>query len=238
VDRTIPGDEDRLAPNRSLSHSAAGVSPDRQYREDRLRLAAVALLTLVPFVLLAVWARFLSPAPWEPDLMRTLAIQPGMPGDILRAMNTLGNLPVWAVVVGVGAAAIGAMRGIVAGLLTGLSFASDLAAFVVKILVERDRPETAAVEQFFGADNFSYPSGHTVRAAAFVTVAIFLLAPARWRLGLALGGGAVAGLVMGYARVGLGVHWPTDTLGGTLLGIGWFAVTTFLVLPRVQRNVP
>lgn len=238
MDRSIPGDEDRLAPNRRLSRSAIGIDSDRR---GRLQLATVALLTLVPFVLLAAWARFWSPAPWDADVMLALAIEPGPPGDVVRAINTIGNLPVWALLIAVSAVAIGALRGIVAGLLTALSFASDLAAYVVKILVERDRPETAAVEQFFGADNFSYPSGHTVRAAAFVAVAVYLLAPARHRVALAVGGGAIAGAVMGYARVGLGVHWPTDTLGGTLLGIGWFAVTAAVVirmeLHRAHRAV-
>jgi undecaprenyl-diphosphatase len=64
-------------------------------------------------------------------------------------------------------------------------------------------------------------------------VVFWLLAPAGWRLRLAVIGGLIAGTVMGYARVSLGVHWPTDTLGGTLLGLGWFAVTAALVWPRL-----
>jgi undecaprenyl-diphosphatase len=127
------------------------------------------------------------------------------------------------------AALLGIVRGLMAAILVALSFASDLAAFVTKILVERDRPETAAVEQIFGYETFSYPSGHTVRAAAFVAVVGWLLVPARWRLHAALVGGLTAGAVMGYARVSLGVHWPTDTLGGTLLGLAWFAITAFVV---------
>lgn len=190
----------------------------------------------MPFVLLAVWARLASPAPWEPGLLTALALQPGLGGDIVHAINTLGNLPVWAIVAGVAAAILGAVRGVSAALLVALSFASDLAAFVVKILVERARPETAAVEQFFGADNFSYPSGHTVRAAALAAVVIWLIAPQRWRLPLAVIGALGAGLIMGYARVALGVHWPTDNIGGTLLGIGWFAVTAALFFPRLAST--
>ena len=199
---------------------------------ERRQLLLLVLLALTPFALLAVWARFASPAPWEPGLMIALASQPGILGDVSGAINLVGNVPVWAVVVGVAAILMGVLRGIWAVVLVALSFAADLAAFVVKLLVERERPETAAVEQFFGSDTFSYPSGHTVRATALVAVLFWLLAPPKWRLRLAVVGGLIAGTVMGYARVSLGVHWPTDTIGGTLLGIGWFAVTAALVRPR------
>ena len=212
------------------------MSPERPAEAvERRPLLVVAIVALIPFALLAIWARFASPAPWEPGLMTALASQPGIVGDMSSAINLVGNLPVWAVVVAVTAVAMGALRGVRAAFLVALSFASDLAAFVVKLLVERDRPETAAVEQFFGFDSFSYPSGHTVRATALVAVVIWLLAPQKWRLPLAVIGGVIAGAVMGYARVSLGVHWPTDTIGGTLLGLGWFAITTALLLsgPRL-----
>jgi len=225
MDHAVPGDEDRLASDRRLRQTGKGTPRERR------GLLLLALLTLVPFVLLAIWARFASPAAWEPGVLLALALEPGLGGDASRAINTLGNLPVWAIVVAVAALVFGVLRGAAAALLVALSFASDLAAFVVKIFVERDRPATAAVEQFFGFDSFSYPSGHTVRAAALVTVVVWLIAPLRWRLPVALIGGVSAGLVMGYARVSLGVHWPTDTLGGTLLGLGWFALTAALLWP-------
>jgi hypothetical protein len=36
-------------------------------------------------------------------------------------------------------------------------------------------------------------------------------------------------LGMAYARISLGVHFPTDTLGGLVLGLGWFAATAALI---------
>ena len=133
------------------------------------------------------------------------------------------------VLIGASALAVGIRRGVAAGALIALSFAADLAAFAVKIVVERERPETAATEHFFGPDSFAFPSGHVVRAVAFVAVMVWLLAPAGVRARLALASAVLAGLVMGYARVALGVHWPTDALGGILLGVGWFGVTAALV---------
>jgi undecaprenyl-diphosphatase len=219
VDRALPGDEDRLAPDRHLTILPA----------DRRRLVAITVAALVPLALLALWARLASPAPWEPGLMASIATRDDAFGAFTGALNALGNLPVWAVVIGVASVAVAVVRGIVAAVLVAVSFGSDLGAFVIKLVVERDRPDTAATEQFFGADTFSFPSGHTVRAAALVAVLIWVLAPSGRRLPLAIAGGIVAGALMGYARVSMGVHWPTDAIGGTLLGVGWFAATAALL---------
>jgi undecaprenyl-diphosphatase len=214
------------------------VSLEQTKRDDRRGLAILAVVALGLFAGLAVWAKYLSPADWEIQALTNLAAQPNPLGAVVSALNALGNLPVWAVVIAVASVTVGYVRGLAAGVLVALTFASDLVAFLVKVLVERDRPDTAAVHEFFGPDNFSYPSGHTVRATAFVAVLIWLFVPARLRLPLAVMGGAVAGLVMGYARVSLGVHWPTDVIGGTLLGLGWFAVTSALiwVQPREKAD--
>jgi undecaprenyl-diphosphatase len=168
--------------------------------------------------------------------MLALASRDAVLGTITGAIITLGNLPVWTVAVALTAVLIAAVRGVVAAVLVAVSFASDLAAFVVKIFVERDRPETAATEHFFGPDSFSYPSGHTVRAAALVAVTLWVIAPPKWRLPLAIAGGVAAGVVMGFARVSLGVHWPTDTLGGMLLGLGWFAATAWIAVRRLRSG--
>ena len=209
-------------------------------RHDRRGLAIVAVVTLVLFAALAVWAKYLSPADWEIKALNTLAAQPDPLGAVVTVLNGLGNLPVWAVVILVTSLVVWRVRGVPAAVLVALTIASDAVAFLVKVIVERDRPDTPVVHEFFGPDNFSYPSGHTVRATALLAVLIWLFVPARLRLPLAVIGGAIAGLVMGYARVSLGVHWPTDVIGGTLLGLGWFAVTAALiwVQPREKDERP
>jgi undecaprenyl-diphosphatase len=120
------------------------------------------------------------------------------------------------------------LRGLIAAALVVVSFAADAAAFAVKLLVERARPETAAVEQFFGIDSFSFPSGHVVRAVALAAVLAWIFVPPHRRLPVAVVGALAAAAVMGYARVALGVHWPTDALGGLLLGTAWFAMTAWI----------
>lgn len=203
---------------------------------ERRALILLAIVAGAAFGLLAVWARFYSPAPWERGVLSALALGPDPWGDVMRLVNSLGDLQLWAVIVGVGSIVIGVLRGFAAAVLVALSFAADLAAFAVKIVVERARPETAVTEHFFGPDSFSFPSGHVVRAVALAAVVVWLLAPISLRLRLAVGAGIAAWLVMGYARVSLGVHWPTDTIGGALLGVAWFGATAALLGSRHEKG--
>lgn len=216
MDCRVPGDEDRLAPHRDVA--ATG----------RAGLVATAIATLLPFALLAVWARFDSPAPWEFGILAVTSLGRDPAADAVRALNLLGNLPVWIVLVGVLALVAVALGRTVAAALIALSLLSDLAGFGVKLLTQRERPEMTS-EQLLGFDSFAYPSGHVVRATALLAVLAWLVAPRALRLPAALAGGVLAGALMGYARVALNVHWPTDAIGGTLLGIGWFALTALAV---------
>ena len=81
-----------------------------------------------------------------------------------------------------------------------------------KVLVGRTRPQGRAM---------GFPSGHSTGAAAFAVLAIYFAVKERWgrmqRLTLAA---AVLGLMVlvGIARMVLHAHWPSDVLGGFLLG--------------------
>jgi membrane-associated phospholipid phosphatase len=92
--------------------------------------------------------------------------------------------------------------------------ASPLVEHAVKFAVGRPRPSGFSL---------GFPSGHTTGAATFAVLLIYIvsresLTPARRHVIQAL---AIAMmLLVGWARIVLHAHWPTDVLGGFLLGIG------------------
>jgi membrane-associated phospholipid phosphatase len=85
-----------------------------------------------------------------------------------------------------------------------------------------------------GADNLSYPSGHTAFLSALAFAAA-LLATDRLGLGrtagtsLVLAATLVAGAAMGWAQVALGAHYPTDVLGGCCTALAVTPATAWLV---------
>ncbi|MET8076378.1 phosphatase PAP2 family protein [Streptomyces sp. NPDC005303] len=91
-----------------------------------------------------------------------------------------------------------------------------------------------------GADNLSYPSGHTSFFTALALV-VALLATDRLGLGrtagtsLVLCAALLAGAAMGWAEVALGAHYPTDALGGWCTALAVVPATAWLVDRAADR---
>lgn len=100
---------------------------------------------------------------------------------------------------------------------------------LLKVLIDRPRPMLwPRLVQDYGT---SFPSAHSVYAAAFACIFILLYWRTKWRF--AVSGLALAWmLVMGLSRVYLGVHYPSDVLAGWALGWGWVFLVYFSLNQR------
>ncbi len=89
-----------------------------------------------------------------------------------------------------------------------------IAYWILKNGLRRKRPAEALPDfrsHIIASDEFSFPSGHTSAAFLFVTVLVVHFGA----LCLPLYAWAMA---VGMSRVYLGVHFPTDTVMGAILG--------------------
>ena len=72
-------------------------------------------------------------------------------------------------------------------------------------------------------------------SAAFVTALILLAWNTRFRW-LTLVLGTLFTLIVGWSRVDLGVHYPTDVLAGWLTGLAWVLGVYGLLRPGVLKT--
>lgn len=93
--------------------------------------------------------------------------------------------------------------------------ATALVVLVLKNLFLRARPGLFPSLISMPPDA-AFPSGHAAQMAS-VAAAIWLVAPTRWRLALGLVLLALS-LAVGWSRIYLQVHWPSDILGGWAIG--------------------
>jgi undecaprenyl-diphosphatase len=142
-----------------------------------------------------------------------------VPTDAWIALTSLGGV----ILVPIGIATVVALlwlRRPWTALIYGIAIASaSLWTYVVKVTIERERPPGEAL---IAVSGFSFPSGHSLNS----TVTYGLIALVVWRSDLptwarALTAIALAALVIsiGLSRIALGVHYPSDVLGGWLAGL-------------------
>ncbi len=120
----------------------------------------------------------------------------------------------------------------------------SLLGALIKALVARHRPAADLVHVFSPLSSYSFPSGHVLLFTAFLGFLIFLvytLTPHSWgrTLGLIIFGALI--VLVGLSRIYLGQHWPSDVMGGYLLGSLWLFVTVYVYRwgkPRYFVNQP
>jgi membrane-associated phospholipid phosphatase len=101
--------------------------------------------------------------------------------------------------------------------------------FLLKHLFERARPDLFKI---ITAAGYSFPSGHAMVSLCFYGMVAYLLCRRLRRLPAQIAGYSLAAVlvaIIGFSRIYLGVHYPSDVLGGYLAGGTWLAFCVSLL---------
>ena len=175
---------------------------------------------------------------WERDFMiRTHIRFPHALDALLIALPWLGtNITLIPLVVGVSVWLVRRHRPDLAAHLIVVQLGSFTLNFVLKQIFDRPRPDLFELRgQHAWA---AFPSGHAIASVSvLLTAAILLRREHGWRWPIPV---AITLLLISlYSRLYLGVHWPTDIVGGVLIGLVWLGATlTAFRGPAVPRNEP
>jgi membrane-associated phospholipid phosphatase len=165
------------------------------------------------------------------DLPIALFIQQLNWGPVVYPLELINaSAGIWQVVLGVLAIVALFVFERRAGWLMLIGSISSLLDNLIKLLISRQRPPADLVHILNPATGFSFPSGHAVFFTWLSFMVAFSLAPRvkpGYRPILWIAAGVVIVLTC-IARVWAGDHWPSDVLGGVLLGIGWSAFVLWL----------
>ena len=193
-----------------------------------------ALALIAGFVLLALFLPYLQPLDLWVSISLAQARTPFL-NDAMRLITGLASAPA---LTGLSLVLIWALRKspfevpLIANL--GISVILNLG---LKALFTRPRP--TGVTRLVMESGYSFPSGHSMAAAAFYGFLIYLI----WRGGASKRakkwGTALLCLVIllvGFSRIYLGVHYLSDVLGGYLAAGFYLLVFTGFVSACFQRD--
>ena len=141
----------------------------------------------------------------------------------MRDLTALGGYPVITTLAVLAVGYLAILRNWAAVLLVFASLAGGtLLNEVLKDVFDRPRPDLVA--HLVQVETPSLPSAHAMMAAVTYLTLGALLARAQPWLPLkmyTLGAAVALTLLIGFSRVYLGVHWPTDVLAGWCIGAAW-----------------
>jgi membrane-associated phospholipid phosphatase len=127
-------------------------------------------------------------------------------------------------------------------LFPGVCYAgSMLLSFVIKRYFKRQRPPREGKAFGYKLKDPSFPSGHSLTSFCFWLPLAFIVAQSSMLslIGVAVFCALAVTIVLltGLSRVYLGVHFPSDVLGGFTIGAVWCVACYFAIYPMLQSAV-
>jgi undecaprenyl-diphosphatase len=107
----------------------------------------------------------------------------------------------------------------------GVIGASALLNLLLKAIFQRARPD---INRIVEASGFSFPSGHSMSAFTLYGITIYFLwkhLRHRWMRTAVILIGTVLIVMIGISRIYLGVHYPSDVIGGYLISAAWLIMS-------------
>jgi undecaprenyl-diphosphatase len=151
-------------------------------------------------------------------------------GRAARAVTELGSFPVVMALAAIGALLLARQRRMRAAcLLLALPPSSGLVVELLKRWIGRLRPHDQE-HLLVQVQSYAFPSGHTANATVlWLSLALLLARGPRFRPA-AIAAAILLVVAIGLSRNMLGVHWPSDVVGGWAFGLFWI-----FLLARLSR---
>ena len=179
-------------------------------------VVAGMLLTLALFPLAWTFSTFPGD---ERAILGVEGLHAGWLSTLALVITKLGSFPFSAILLFTAVTSLFLIRRRVDALIVALTVVPMVSGFILKMVVDRARPDFFIVGS--QPESMSFPSGHSVYAVLFGGILLVLVGDLvesplirrflRFGLGLLI-------LGVGISRVYLGVHWPSDVIGGYLFG--------------------
>lgn len=150
----------------------------------------------------------------------------------LIPFTTIGNAGILFILIGVILLFFKKTRLSGALLLISLTISFILNDLVVKNIVQRPRPHitfSKIVPLVPPPGKYSFPSGHT--ACAFSSMITLFFTQKKYAIT-----GLIIAFIMGFSRIYVGVHYPTDVFFGAILGTTVAALTAMIFKKIVHKE--
>jgi len=204
---------------------------DRERSSTLFVFAVAVVLPLTVLVSIAGLVKLHSDMQWDVYLLH-LAARHHRPWltFAMKAVTTLGSFLAVSLLASAAVVVLLFARARRQALLVAVGVSSAvLLNLWLKVIFHRRPPEI--VQPLLAPSKYSFPSGHAMSATALATALVIIAWPTRWRWVVAPLAVAYA-LLVGVSRVYLGVHFPSDVLGGWALSLA-LVTGMYLVLEAI-----
>lgn len=121
-------------------------------------------------------------------------------------------------------------------LLLAATIGGAILSFGLKEIYGRERPDL--IYRLVTVNSLSFPSGHSMMSAVLYLTQAAIVArfQKEWKVRIFLISTALfLTFIIGLSRIYLGVHYPTDVIGGWTIGLAW-ASFCWCIVWYIQRN--